>query len=265
MITVWPAYSWIADLPASISVAAGASPPEVLTVTAAAARGLASSGAVLDVLAATLLTHTAITGAALVYDWDAAVPTGRITLTTAAANITVSGAEAFGVADGAYATLAALPCETWDGLFVVRSVKDLRYAATWEAQRVESQYATTRTQVRLSRKDRGVDQHVLVPGRYLDPRYAAETGYATVAGTSPALTSGTLQALVEAQLGGPRDTAKTGNTPWLWRHTGPADLAGSAIDIVLPAGAFSLEDLASPSSGGGRRSDITVGWYEVGT
>jgi hypothetical protein len=260
MISTFPAYSWVAALPATISVAAGASPPESLTVTAASARGLAASAAVMDVLAATLLTHTAITGVAVAYDFAAEVVTGRITLTTAAANITVTGATAFGVADGVYATLAALPCQTWVGLFAPRSVKDLRYASRWETARSESRYADARTQVRLSRKDSGLDEHVLVPGRWTDPRYAAETAYATVAGTSTALVSGTLRELVEAQLAGPRDIGPGVTTSaWLWRHEDSSDLAGDAIDLILPEG-FGLEDLATPSSGGGRRSDITIAW-----
>jgi hypothetical protein len=46
---------------------------------------------------------------------------------------------------------------------------------------------------------------------------------------------------------------------WLWRHEDAADLAGDAIDLILPE-VFGLEDLATPSSGGGRRSDITIAW-----
>ena len=53
MISAFPAYSWLATLPASITVVVDGD-SEALTTTDVDPRGLAASGAVADVLAATL-------------------------------------------------------------------------------------------------------------------------------------------------------------------------------------------------------------------
>jgi hypothetical protein len=266
--TTWPAYSWIATLPSTITVSvAGTS--EVLTVTDVDPRGLASSGAVADVLGATLLTHTLITGVVVAYDWAAVVPRYTVTCTVAAGAIVVTGAERFGVPSAASFgsggdTSIAVAATCWDGLWNPRAVVDLRFPARWSTARTSSRYGKARTQTRLARIDSGIDERVMVPARWVDPRYAADAGYAEQARTSATVTTGTLLDLVEAQLAGARDTGPNlSPTAWLWRHTSDSDLAGTAIDLVLPDGEFDLSDLASPASGGGRRVNVALAWLTL--
>lgn len=264
MIEVWPAYSWIANLPATISVTVDGV-TEVLTVSAAIARGLAASAAVLDVLATTLVTHSRITAASVAYDWTTAQgPRAVVTVTVPAGGpVSVVGGEVFGVEAGAIGSILLtsidIPCQCWDGLWAVRGSKMVDFAERIETERAASRYdGRSRTQVRLGRTDSTTDTHLAVPGRWIAPRYAALAAYALQAGVSASITGGTLLDFLEAQMAGPRDVAPTGNTPWLWRHTGASDLGGTAVDLVLPSGVVDTSTLATRVSVGGRRYRVAV-------
>lgn len=276
MIGRWPAYSWIVTVPASVTLSVTANGvTQNLVFPAGAYRGLGSSNTLMAALTACLDTHTQIGGASLAYNWEDSVAEAIITLTTTTGPVVINSATNFtlsrlglynGVSFGSVLTTTQIVrAYVWDGLWSVYGSHDVDYRREFAANRTASRFSSTaRTQVSLAETITTQDRHLLVAGRYIDPRFAAMVAYATAAGTNVALIYGTIAGLMNAQLSGQRDIGPNITTvPWLWRHVDDTDLAGTSIDIILPQGSFNLDALAQKSGGGGRRYSVSITWQET--
>jgi hypothetical protein len=273
MISRWPAYSWRVTVPSGVTISVTANgTTESLTLAAGTYRGLGASGTLMGALAACLDTHTQIGSVAVSYVWTEQVAEAVLTCSTTVGPVVINSATGFslsrlGLVAGSswgsnLTTTQFVRPRLWDGLWSVYGSRDIDFAREFQASRVSSRFSpSARTQVALSESITASDRFLLVPGRYIDPRYAALAAYAEAAGTVPGLTSGTLADLIAAQLAGQRDTGPgISTTAWLWRHTSDSDLAGTAIDLMIPPSAFGLDALAQRSSSGGRRYTVTVPW-----
>ena len=273
MIGRWPAYSWIVVVPAAVTLSVTAnSVTEDLALTAGTYRGLGASATLMGALATCLATHTQIAAATVAYEWDESVAEAVITCTGTTGPVVINSATGFdlgrlGLVAGAsfgsaLTTTQFVRARVWDGLWSIHGSHDIDYRRDFIASRVSSRFApSARTQVALSETETTQDRHMLVAGRYIDPRYAAMVAYATAAGTDVALVYGTIAGLLAAQLAGQRDTGPGITTvPWLYRHTSDTDLAGTSIDLLLPSGNFTLDALAQRSGSGGRRYSVSITW-----
>ena len=277
MISRWPAYSWRVVVPSGVTLSVTANGvTESMTLTAGTYRGLASSSTLMDALAACLATHSQIGAVTVSYVWDTPhAAEAVLECATTVGPVLINSATGFALSrlglvagsswGSALTTTQFVRPRLWDGLWSVYGSRDVDYVRTFLATRAASRYSPqARTQVALSESTATRDRFLLVPGRYIDPRYAAMTAYAEAAGTDPALTSGTVADLIAAQLAGQRDIGPgVTTTPWLWRHTSDADLAGTAIDLIIPSDGFGLDALATRASQSGRRYSVDVTWQEA--
>lgn len=274
MIGRWPSYSWAVVVPSGVTISVTANGvTEPLALTAGTYRGLGASATLMDALATALATHTEIGTTSVSYDWTGAGPavaiiecattTGPVVINSATGlDLTRLGIVAGASFGSALTTTQFVRAECWDGLWTVNGSIDVDFGRGWQAARTTSRYnQRARTQVALSETETAIDRHLLVPGRYIDPRFAAMEAYALNAQTQQGLTHGTLAELVNAQLAGQRDIGPGITTvPWLWRHTSDADLAGTSIDLVLPEGAFDSTAIASRVGNSGRRYTVSLLW-----
>jgi len=274
MIGRWPAYSWGVTVPGGVTLSVTANAvTQSLTLAAGTYRGFATTNTLMGALAACLTTHAQINSALVAYDWEDPVAEAVITCTMLSVGpVIINSATGFDlgrlglVAGSSFGSAligtAIVRAYVWDGLWSVYGSHDIDYRRDFVAARASSRFGpNARTQVVLAETETSQDRHLLVGGRYVDPRFAAMVAYATAAGTNVALTYGTVAGLIAAQLRGMRDIGPGITTvPWLWRHTSDADTAGTSIDIILPQGQFTLDALAQRSGSGGRRYSVSVTW-----